>query len=203
MKKICLLVSLCVVNILGASSLDQGHTMISEQLDRFNALLNDQDLDAQSKRKQLLQVVEDAIDFESIALRTLGPYASRLTPEQDKRFRTAYEAILKNWLVDDLMQFENEEITLSEYIWLPNEEKVLVRVLGRERSGFAVTNRHRQRSQTEYVLKEIEGQWRIVDLTINNVNIARNYRSQISALARRGKSADEVIQLFENPSKVR
>ena len=143
------------------------------------------------------------IDFETIALRTLGPYASKLTPEQDKRFNAAFKATLKNWLVDDLMLFENEKITLSEYVWLPSEEKVLVRILGRKRSGFAVNNRDRQRALTEYVLKEKEDKWKIVDLTINSVNIARNYRSQIDALASRGKSADEVIRLFEKPLKAK
>ena len=66
-----------------------------------------------------------------------------------------------------------------------------------------MNNRDKQRTQTEYILKEKEGKWRIVDLTINRVNIARNYRSQIDALASRGKSADEVIRLFEKPSKAK
>lgn len=203
MKRLGLLVAMCAVNVLGAVDLDQGYIMMSEQLDRFNLLLNNKDLDAESKRLKLAQVVEDVIDFETIALRTLGPYASKLTPEQDKRFNAAFKATLKNWLVDDLMLFEDEKITLSEYVWLPSEEKVLVRVLGRKRSGFAVNNRDRQRALTEYVLKEKEDKWKIVDLTINSVNIARNYRSQIDALASRGKSADEVIRLFEKPLKAK
>lgn len=203
MKKIGFFIMLCAVNVLGAVNLDQGYIMISEQLKSFNALLNDQDLDAESKRAQLLQVVDKRIDFEAIALRTLGPYASKLAPEQNERFQAAFKKTLQKFLVDDLMLFENEKITLSEYVWLPAEEKALVRVLGREKSGFAVNNRDKQRARTEYVIKEKEGEWKIVDLTINGVNIARNYRSQIDALASRGKSADDVIQLFEKSSKTK
>ena len=203
MKKLGLIVAFCAVNVLRAVNLDQGYTMISEQLDRFNLLLNDQQLDAELKREQLSQVVEDAIDFEAIALKTLGSYAPKLTPEQSERFHAAFKTTLKRWIVDDLMRFEDEKITLSEYIWLPSEEKVLVKVLGREKSGLAVNNRDKQRARTEYILKEKEGQWRIVDLTINRVNIAQNYRSQIDALASRGKSAEEVIQLFEKTSKAK
>lgn len=202
MKKV-VFVALFVVNILGAVDLDQGYLIMSERLDRFNLLLNDQDLDSESKQAQLSEVVESTIDFEAIALKTLGPYASKLTPEQSKRFHTAFKMKLKQLLVDDLMHFEDEEITLSEYVWLPPEEKVLVKVLGRERSGLAVNNRDKQRARTEYVLKEKEGKWKIVDLTINGVNIAHNYRSQIDALVSRDKSADEVIQLFEKPSKAK
>ena len=203
MKKLGLIVAFCAVNVLRAVNLDQGYTMISEQLDRFNLLLNDQQLDVELKREQLSQVVEDAIDFEAIALKTLGSYAPKLTPEQSERFHAAFKTTLKRWIVDDLMRFEDEKITLSEYIWLPSEEKVLVKVLGREKSGLAVNNRDKQRARTEYILKEKEGQWRIVDLTINRVNIAQNYRSQIDALASRGKSAEEVIQLFEKTSKAK
>lgn len=203
MKKIRLLIILCTVNILGAVNLDQGYIMISEQLDSFNTLLNDKDLDAELKRAKLSQAVDKRIDFEAIALRTLGPYASKLTTEQNERFQTAFKKTLQKFLIDDLMLFENEKITLSEYVWLPAEEKAIVKVLGREKSGFAVNNRDKQRAQTEYVIKEKEGEWKIVDLTINGVNIARNYRSQIDALASRGKSADEVIRLFEKPSKTK
>ena len=199
MKTIRLLLIFCAVNILGAVDLDQGYIMMSKQLDRFNALLNDENLAAELKREQLSQVVEDTIDFERIALKTLGPYASKLTPEQSERFHAAFKTMLKKWLVDDLMRFEDEKITLSEYTWLPSEKKVVVKVLGREKSGLAVNNRDPHRARTEYVLKEREGKWRIVDLTINRVNIAHNYRSQIDALVSRGQSADDIIRLFEKP----
>lgn len=201
MKKLVLCVALLAVNALWAVDLDQGFIMMSEKLDRFNVLLADQNLDPESKRAQLSQVVEDVIDFEAIALKVLGSYASKLTPEQSERFFAAFEATLKKLLVDDLMRFENEKITLSEYVWLPGEEKLLVKVLGREKSGLAVTNRYKQRAQTDYILKEEEGKWKIVDLTINRVNVAHNYRSQVDALVSRGKSAEELIQLFEKPSK--
>lgn len=197
MKTIRLLIAFFMAYSLYAVDLDQGYITISEKLDRFNALLNDPQLTAELKREKLAQVVENSIDFEAITLRTLGPYASELTPEQIERFATAFKTILKRFFVDDLMRFENEEITLSEYVWLPGEEKVLVRVLGRERSGLAVNNRDRQRSRTEYILREKEEKWKITDVTINGVNIARNYRSQIEALVGRGRSAEEVIQSFE------
>ena len=201
MKKLGLVVAICMVNILSAVDLNQGYIMMSEQLERFNTLLNDQNLAGELKREKLAQAVENTIDFEMIALKTLGPYASKLTPEQSNRFHLALKATLENWLVDDLMQFGSEKITLSEYLWLPSEEKIVVKVLGRNRSGLAVNNRDRQRSRTEYVLKERDGKWRIVDLTINRVNIAHNYRSQIDAMVNRGKSADDILQLFEDLPK--
>ena len=197
MKTIRLLLAFFAIHSLCAVDLDQGYITISEKLDRFNALLNDPQLAPELKREKLAQIVERSIDFEAITLRTLGTYASKLTPEQSERFSAAFKTILKRFFVDDLMGFENEEITLSEYVWLPGEEKVLVRVLGREKSGLAVNSRDRQRSRTEYVLREREEKWKITDLTINGVNIARNYRSQIDALVSRGKSAEEVIQSFE------
>ena len=47
MKRLGLLVAMCAVNVLGAVDLDQGYIMMSEQLDRFNLLLNNKDLDAE------------------------------------------------------------------------------------------------------------------------------------------------------------
>ena len=197
MKVLRLLVAFFAIHSLCAVDLDQGYITISEKLDRFNALLNDQQLDAEIKREKLIQIVESIVDFETITRTALGPYASELTSEQNERFSAAFKTTLQRWIIDDLMRFENEKITLSEYVWLPGEEKVLVRVLGRERSGLAVNNRDRQRSRTEYILKEREEKWKITDLTINGVNIARNYRSQIDGLMGRGKSAEKMIDLFE------
>ena len=197
MKTIGLLLAFFAVHSLCAVDLDQGYSTISEKLDRFNAFLNDPQMDAELKREKLAQIVEKSMDFEAVTRRTLGPHASKLTPEQSERFFTAFKTILIRFFVDSLMQYENDEMTLSEYSWLPAEEKVLVRVLGREKSGFALNNRDRQRTQTDYVLREIDGKWQITDVTINGVNIAGNYRSQINALMGRGKSTENLIRTFE------
>lgn len=197
MKQIGLIIVLFAANILWAGDLDQGLTMISEKFDRLNALLKNQDLDAESKREKLSQVVENKVDFKAITRKALGPHASNLTPEQKERFYKAFKITVKDWMVDDLMLFKNEEITLLEYAWLPSEKKVLVKTLGRKKSGLAVTNRYEQRARNDYILKAKDGKWRVVDLTINQVNIALNYRSQIDALADRGKSAEKVIRSIE------
>lgn len=197
MKKIGLILLLFATNLLSAADLDEGLTLISERLDRFNVLLSNQELAPEAKRKKLLEAVEGAIDFEAIARRTLGPYASTLTTEQSERFHRAFRTIIKNWLVDDFMLFDNETVTLLEYVWLPSEEKVLVKTLGRKKSGLTVTSRDRQRTRNDYILKDRDGKWMIVDLYINQVNLAMNYRSQIDAMARRGESAETVLGMFE------
>ena len=89
MKQIGLVIVLFAANILWAGDLDQGLTMISEKLDRLNALLKNKDLDDESKREQLSQAVENKIDFEAITRKALGPHASKLTPEQRERFYKA------------------------------------------------------------------------------------------------------------------
>lgn len=198
MKRIGLIIGLFAANILWAADLDQGLTMISEKLDRFNVLLSNQDLPPESKREKLSEAVEGSVDFEAIARKTLGPYASKLTEEQTVRFHKAFKIIIKNWLVDDLMLFNDETIKLLEYAWLPSEKKVLVKTLGRERAGLAVTNRHRERTRTDYILQDKDGKWMIVDLSIAQVNIAMNYRSQIDAMAKRGESAEKVLSMFED-----
>ena len=199
MKTISLLLAFFIVNLLCAVDLDQGYVTISEKLDRFNAFLNDSQMDAELKREKLAQVVEKSMNFEAITQRTLGPHASELTSEQSERFFAAFKTILIRFFVDNLMHYENknEVMTLSEYAWLPAEEKVQVRVLGREKSGFALNNRDRQRTQTDYFLREKDGEWQITDVTINGVNIAGNYRSQINALMGRSKSAENLIRTFE------
>ena len=83
MKQTGLIIVLFAANILWAGDLDQGLTTIGEKIDRFNILLGNQDLDAESKREQLSKVIENAVDFDAISQRALGPLASELTPEQN------------------------------------------------------------------------------------------------------------------------
>jgi len=201
MKTLIIILALCAAKLVAAVDLNQAHQLMNDQLDRFNGLLNDQALDKKSKREKLANTVEDVIHFEAIASKALGPHASKLSPSQRDRFNAAFKTTLEKWLVADLMDFEEGSITLSEYIWQPEEQKLLIKTLGREKPGFGISGRSLQRARTDYVLEENEGTWKIVDLTINSVNLALNYRSQIEGLLRRGQSIEEVIELLEKTAK--
>ena len=194
---------LSTLSLTSAADLDQSYAAISTKIDAFNSFLNDKSLDPEAKREALVEVVHDMVDFEAVADRALGPYASEITDEQRDQFAVPFKQALTYWLVDDLMRFEDESIELSEFTWLPDAQKALVKTLGREKPGFGASARYNRRSQSQFVLQQQDSSWRVVDLTINRVNIANNFYSQIDGLMRRGKSFEEVLERMQALSGVR
>ncbi len=101
------------------------------------------------------------------------------------------------------MGFEEESIELVEFTWLPGGDKALVKTLGREKLGFGASGGDRQRSHSQFVLRQKGTEWMVVDLTINGVNLAKNFHSQIESLLQRGKSFDQVLDRMQGLAGVK
>src|SRR5690606_22122298 len=74
-----------------------------ERRDReIKALLGDRDTFTEAQREQLKDVINDGIDFQSMARGALGPFWGQITPEQQREFVDVFSAIVRNQSLSNL-----------------------------------------------------------------------------------------------------
>ncbi|MBL6750884.1 MAG: ABC transporter substrate-binding protein [Nevskia sp.] len=139
--------------------------------------------------KTVDEVVVPRFDVPYIGQAVLGRNVRTVTPEQRERFTTAFKNMLVhsygsamldyynsvniNWMPPRLLQGSNEAMVNS----------VLVRDTG-------------QSYPIGFRLHQVDGDWKIIDITVENISLVLNFRTQLNSEIKR-TGIDDVIARME------
>ncbi len=136
------------------------------------------------------------VDFDFVAKKVMGKYAKSSAKDQRERF----EALFRKGLVETygrgLMSYGNEKIVLINKQTLPAKQR---RVLAKQeiRSDAAVY-------PLNYLMyrKKSTGEWNIVNVTLNGIDLSKTFASQFLNAARKSSGdIDQVIDSWMSGSK--
>ena len=151
---------------------------IRSTVERARAVLNDPAYQGEDHRQQRLEKVKAVVlpqfDSQEIARRTLGPYWKDRTDEQRKEFIQLFTALVEKAYSSSLdryskgMQFffdqeriDNDIAEVDTRIFDPTLNKT-----------FSIN----------YRLRQVNGQWLIYDVVVENVSLVNNYRNQFNRI---------------------
>ncbi|HEY7167498.1 MAG TPA: ABC transporter substrate-binding protein [Candidatus Binatia bacterium] len=165
------LIFLARAAIAGASpATDQ----LKQSVEKAQAILADKSLKGPAKtnerRQQLRDVINSRFDFEEMAKRSLGPEWQKHSPEEQQQFVSAFQGVLENGYFETLESYNGEK----------------VRFVGeRQDSDIAevqtkITDNKGQDYSVNYRLHNVNGDWKVFDVVVENVSIVNNYRSQFN-----------------------
>jgi len=161
---------------------------VQQTLTAVSAVLHDpklQGTDGQPERKERVRtIIYDTFFFDEMARESLGPQWERLTPPQQAEFvhlfgnlfEGSYNRLVLRFLGDRHATFEAESIDGDRAV-------VRTRLTGGKEEGLSV----------EYQLASKRGRWGVVDVRIDGVSLAMNYRSQFNKIIRTS-SYDTLVQ---------
>ena len=139
-------------------------------------------------------LLRDRIDFAFIARNVMGSYHKQAAPEQRERFAATFRSGLVETYGRGLIGYENQEIVLVK------AEKVAE---GQRR----LTVRQEIRSaDTIYPLeysmaRKKTGQWMVVNVVINGINLGKTFRNQfVQSAQRAGGDIEQVINGWSSES---
>ena len=164
---------------------------IRSTVERARAVLNDPAYQGEDHRQQRLEKVKAVVlpqfDSQKIARRTLGPYWKDRTDEQRREFIELYTALVEKAYSSSLdrystgMQFffdqeriDNDFAEVDTRIFDPTLNKT-----------FSVN----------YRLRQVNGQWLIYDVVVENVSLVNNYRNQFNRILSKSSYEDLVQKL--------
>ncbi len=123
------------------------------------------------RRRQLRTLIEHHFDFADMARIALGHHWRELNAAQRAQFTQLFTAFIENAYLGKIQDYSGQNVA----------------VLGEnsEGEGFArvrseIIQQGKQPIEVDYLLREINGNWKIYDVTVDAISIVANYRNQFN-----------------------
>lgn len=160
-------------------------------IDQVLEILNNPKLKSQSakeeRRSRLRQVIYPRFDFVEMGRRALGPTWQRVTPGEQQEFLKLFTQLLEESYVRNIEAYGGEKILYGREIQEQEFAEVDTKIITPKSEEFAVN----------YKLHELNGDWKVYDVMIENVSIVNNYRSQFSRILAKSSFAELLDRIRE------
>jgi len=166
--------------------------IVKEVTDRVIAVLKDPSLAKPEQRTRIEDIVIGYVDFETLSKLVLARNWTRFSAPQQSEFMTQFQrhlALTYGGRIDD---YRNEEVVIvGEREEARGDRTVKTKV---PRAGEEIL--------IDYRLRQRNGEWRIIDITIEGVSLVSNFRSQFQGIVSNG-GPDRLIALLKDKNAKR
>lgn len=138
------------------------------------------------EKKAAIRTISDQLfDFVELSRLTLGRNWRGFNTEQKKEFVQLYRHLLEGIYMDRLLQYKDEKVIFKT-------ETKLSETRSEVQSDMISANGN---IPIHYRLVLKDGKWKVYDLIIENVSLARNYRGQFGSILSQGTPGDLLATL--------
>jgi phospholipid transport system substrate-binding protein len=165
------------VCIFTAASVVQGSTggdpmtMVKNTVNQVIDILRDHQTPQDDRRRKLLEVVAGHFDFTDMARSSLGYQWRNLTPDQQQRFVPLFTAFIEDAYLNKIQDYSGQKIEFLNETSNGGDWQVRTRVL---------QPNSEQPIPLDYRLKRQGGDWKVYDVTVDDISITANYRNQFN-----------------------
>lgn len=138
------------------------------------AVLKDPELKSPAKtkerREKLKAIIYPKFDFAEMAKRSLGSAWQRRTEQERSEFVKIFSELLETSYADRIDAYNGEKIAFGRERVDTNVAEVDSKVLTAKGEEYSLN----------YKLHQVDGNWKIYDVVIENISLVNNYRSQFN-----------------------
>lgn len=165
--------------------------MIRNNINEFMAQLEGRESYYEENIDELKQEVDDSLekvaDFRYIGASVMGSYFRNASPEQRSRFADVFRQTLIDTYTRGLVTFDYDDIRVLDDQRPQREEdraSVAMEVVGANGDVYPVN----------YSLRLSDGEWRVVNVIVNGINLGLTFRNQFDqAMRDNNRDYDAVI----------
>jgi phospholipid transport system substrate-binding protein len=182
LKRALAVVALCAA----AAAAAPGPRDVVRQLgDEVLGVLKDKSISNDTKRARILDISRRGVDYETLSRLVLARNWSRLTPDEQARFQEEFRRHLAVTYGNAVDNYRNETMVITG----DREEA---------RGDWTVKTkipRGGDEILVDYRLRQVNGEWKIIDFIVEGVSLVSNFRSQFQDLLA-SKTPKELIDLL-------
>jgi len=146
----------------------EARAMVEKTANRVLEILRDEELSESAKQERVRELAYTRFDFDTIAKLVLARNWRRLSAEERREFIEEFKRHLALTYGGNLTEYRNETVRIDGSRLARNGDvTVRTRLVGR-----------REPILIDYRLREVEGEWRVIDVIIEGVSMISNFRSQ-------------------------
>jgi phospholipid transport system substrate-binding protein len=138
------------------------------------ALLKDDQLDRDTRRDRMREVIDKRFDFRAMSQRTLATNWKKATDAEQQRFTELFSELIQNSYVSKIESYTNETV---EY---PGEK-----LKGRKAVVDTLIITSSAEIPVNYRVYLKDGSWLVYDVIIEGVSLISNYRSSYQEIVKR------------------
>lgn len=176
---------------LGAANAGTATDQIKGSVDRIQSILTDPGLKGESKKterkRKLREVVYSRFDFNEMAQRSLGSEWKKRSPEEKKEFVELFTHLFEETYLDALESYNGQPVRYLNERQDKNFAEVNTKLVNHKGEEFWL----------DYRLHNVNGEWKVFDVVIENVSLVNNYRSQFRRVLAKS-SYRELIQSMKD-----
>lgn len=157
------------------------------------AILRDKSLSTDQKRQKVQQIAYDNMNFEIMGKLSLGRPYHNLTDAQKTQYQKEFKELVTNTYGHTTDDYTDEDVKVTaDRAEQDGEATVTTHITGTKdgKSGQDIAT-------VDYRLHNTDGQWKVIDFTIDGVSIVSNYRSQFQETMSNGGIDQLLKQLHD------
>jgi phospholipid transport system substrate-binding protein len=152
--------------------------VVQSTTDQVLAVLAQKDLPKETRHERVKAIVLKSTDFDTLSRLVLARNWSRFTPAQQQEFEREFESHLSATYGRRLDSYRNEKVAIvGDRRETNGDWTVQTRVLRGGGSNDVVV---------DYRLRQTGGEWKVIDVIIEQVSLVANFRSQFQEIVGSG-----------------
>jgi phospholipid transport system substrate-binding protein len=157
---------------------------LKQTVDAVLGILNDPALKGDAKtrerRQKLREIIYSRFDFAEMAKRSLGAQWQKRSPAEQKEFVQVFTDLLEGAYLDNLESYSGEKVRFLKDRQEQDHAEVSTKIVNKKGEEFVVG----------YRLHAVNGDWKVMDVIIEDISLVNNYRSQFNRVLARSSYAD-------------
>jgi phospholipid transport system substrate-binding protein len=182
------LVAASLVRPLSALAADNPADVVHKLTDAVIGVLQQKDLSADAKRQKIRGIVEGFIDFPTMARLVLARNWQGLDDAKKKEFTEEFKQHLAITYGKNVESYHNEKVQVAgDRDEGRGDWTVQTKILRPEGGGDILV---------DYRLRQVSGEWKVIDLIIERVSLVSNFRSQFQEVMAKG-GIDQLLKVLK------
>ena len=168
---------------------------VQAAVDDFLGVLRDPALARVERGAQIKESAGRHVDYDTLARLSLGPAYRSLTASQQAEFTAELKRHIQLVASRSVSKYDGEQVAItSERPESNGDWTVTTRITRKadpKRPGVAPD----EVAKLEFRVRQIEGQWRAIDIIVQNISMAGTFRAQFTNILK-DASIEQVIQML-------
>ena len=147
---------------------------VRQTVDKLLTILKDPQLKQEGRKNErhdeLKKLIYQRFDFTEMARRALGPEWRRHTPEEQKEFAQLFTDLLERAYLKQIESYNDQKVRYLNEREDSSYAQVDTKIIDTKGQEFSVN----------YRLHNVNGDWKVYDVVIEDISLVNNYRAQFS-----------------------
>lgn len=189
MKKL-LLILLLLPSLSLAAATDTPTGYIRANIDAVVAILTSPEFKDEATKDTQLQkieaIVDSFFDAEELSKRALGQYWRIFSQDQRNEFQPLFLELIKQVYLKKSVAYNGEVVTFNQELIKSDTQAEVQTTITSPELNIPVI----------YFMTRKDASWKVYDVSVENVSLVKNYRSQFQSILQK-KSPEELIAILK------